>query len=973
MKQIEEVSAYEVLEKRELPDIGSVGYLCRHKKTGARVALLSNNDENKVFYIGFRTPPKDSTGVAHILEHSVLCGSRDFPVKDPFIELLKGSLNTFLNAITYPDKTLYPVASCNDKDFQNLIHVYLDAVFYPRIYENEAIFRQEGWHYELDEETGELTYNGVVYNEMKGAYSSPEDVLDREIMNSLYPHTTYGYESGGDPEVIPELTYEQFLLFHRTYYHPSNSYLYLYGDMDMAQKLEWIDREYLAHFDALPVDSQVELEPAFQEPVERVREFPINPGEDVADNTFFAYNLSVADSLDRELYVAMQVLDYALCSAPGAPLKQALVDRGLGKDVHSSYDRSIRQPVFSVIAKGVESDRQQEFLEVVKQVLAQLAEGGLDKKALLAGINFYEFKYREADFGSTPKGLMFGIQMLDSWLYDESRPFWHLEENAVFGFLREKVEQGYFEGLLKRYFLENTHASFVVLKPVEGLLERREEALREALAQKKRDMDEEKLQEIRRTFADLNRFRDTPDDPEELAKIPMLSREDIKAEAEKLVYEKTSLQGTPALYHNLETNGVGYLRLIFQCRDIPGKYYPYMGLLKGCLFLLNTRHYTYGDLFNEINLYTGGMSAVNNVYGRADDPDGYTLTLEVKAKALSPYLGKAVELLEEVLLTSDFEDTKRLKEILEEGRSQMQDQMAARGAVVAMGRAGAYTSVPGAVSEAVTGIAFYREIARDAAEFESRKEQIVENLKALSRMIFRPENLMVDFVGEKAAFAGLEGPVGRLKAKLYTEPVERTFYEPSFSCTREGFLTSAQVQYVCQAGNFLKKGLPYRGELKVLRVMLEYEYLWVNVRVRGGAYGCACGFGRSGDSYFASYEDPNLGKTLEVYGQAADFVRDFQADERVMTQYILGAISGMDAPLTPAAKGLRALSAYMMGVTDEQLQRERDEVLAADPEKIRSLAAYVDAFLEDGCLCVVGNAQKLKREKKLFDRMENLF
>ena len=343
MKKVEELSAYQVLEKREIPDIGSVSYLVRHKKTGARLALLSNDDDNKVFYIGFRTPPKDSTGVAHILEHSVLCGSRVFPVKDPFVELVKGSMNTFLNAMTYSDKTLYPVASCNDKDFQNLMHVYLDAVFYPNIYREEAIFRQEGWHYELDGETGELSYNGVVYNEMKGAFSDPNDVLIREICSSLYPHTTYGCESGGDPEEIPALTYEQFLEFHRTYYHPSNSYIYLYGDMDMAEKLEFIDGHYLSAFDPIQVDSQVGIEPAFEKPHRKVREYPISKGEDVEENTFLSWNLSVADSLDRERYIAMQILDYALCSAPGAPLKQALVEKGLGRDVFSISENGIRQ------------------------------------------------------------------------------------------------------------------------------------------------------------------------------------------------------------------------------------------------------------------------------------------------------------------------------------------------------------------------------------------------------------------------------------------------------------------------------------------------------------------------------------------------------------------------------------------------------------------------------------------------------
>ena len=973
MKKVEELSAYQVLEKREIADIRSVSYLVRHKKTGARLALLSNDDDNKVFYIGFRTPPKDSTGVAHILEHSVLCGSREFPVKDPFVELVKGSLNTFLNAMTYPDKTIYPVASCNDKDFQNLMHVYLDAVFYPNIYQKEAIFRQEGWHYELDEENGELTYNGVVYNEMKGAFSSPDDVEYREILNSLYPHTTYGCESGGDPDAIPELTYEQFLDFHRTYYHPSNSYIYLYGDMDMAEKLEFIDKHYLSAFDALLVDSQVGTEPAFKEPVRKVREYPINPGEDVEENTFLAWNLSVADSLDRELYIAMQILDYALCSAPGAPLKQALVDKGLGRDVYSIYENGIKQPFFSVVSKGVDSEREQEFLEVIRQVLTGIAEKGFDEKALLAGINYYEFKYREADFGSTPKGLMYGIQALDSWLYDDSKPFVHIEANATFAALREKVKEGYFEGLIRKYLLENPHASVVVLKPVEGLGERQEAALKEKLAQKKERMDEGELQKIRDTVQALNEFRETEDTPEDLAKLPMLTRSDIKTEAAKLVNRETKLGDTFTLYHDLPTNGIGYLRLIFKCNDIPGEYFPYLGLLKGCMGLLNTEHYSYGDLFNEMNLVTGGMAAVNNVYGDIHDPDSYTATLELKTKVLYGNMEKAVELLEEVLLTSDYSDTKRLKEILAEGKSRMQSQMTSAGHMVAAGRAAAYSSQAAAASEEISGIAFYRLVAGIDADFEKQKDKLTEKLKELSRMVFRPENLMVDFVGEEKALKSLEGPIIRLKEKLYRSPVEKASWKPSAERLNEGFMTSAQIQYVCRAGNFLRKNLPYRGDLKVLKVMMGYEYLWMNVRVKGGAYGCMCGFGRAGDCYFTSYRDPNLEKTVEVYEQASAFVKGFEADERTMTQYIIGAISELDMPMNPAAKGLRSLSAYMTGITDEMLQKERDQVLSADQESIRQLGEYIDAFMDEDCLCVVGNAQKIKGDEKLFYHIENLF
>ncbi|MDY6104452.1 MAG: insulinase family protein, partial [Acetatifactor sp.] len=497
--KIEELTAYEVLEKRRIDDIDSESWLLRHKKTGARVALLENNDDNKVFYIGFRTPPKDSTGVAHIIEHSVLCGSEHFPVKDPFVELVKGSLNTFLNAMTYPDKTVYPVASTNDKDFSNLVHVYLDAVFRPNIYRNPSIFRQEGWHYELSEE-GELSVNGVVYNEMKGAFSAPDDVLAREIMRSLYPDTTYGFESGGDPEVIPELTYEDFLNFHKTYYHPSNSYIYLYGKMDMAEKLAFLDEEYLSGYESLDVNSEIDVQGTFAEPGCIVREYPVDEGEKEEESAYLSVNYSIGDNLDRELYVAFQVIDFALGTATGAPLKEALINKGIGKEVYSSYDNGIMQPYFSIVAKDTSLSRKQEFLDTINEVLEKIVKEGFDKKTLLAAINYYEFKYREADFGSYPKGLMYGLQMLDSWIYDSSKPFIHIEANDTFRILRERVETGYFEELVDRYLCKNTHQSQVMLKPKQGMAEEMDEKLRVRLAEKKAGMTEEELQEIRDTF-----------------------------------------------------------------------------------------------------------------------------------------------------------------------------------------------------------------------------------------------------------------------------------------------------------------------------------------------------------------------------------------------------------------------------------------------------------------------------------------
>ncbi len=970
--KVEELTGYEVIEKREIADINSVTYLCRHKKTGARVALVSNDDDNKVFYIGFRTTPKDSTGVAHILEHSVLCGSKEFPIKDPFIELAKGSLNTFLNAVTYPDHTVYPVASCNDKDFQNLMHVYLDAVFYPNIYQNEAIFRQEGWHYELDE-NGELSYNGVVYNEMKGALSSPDSVLFQEITAALYPHTTYSCESGGDPKVIPELTYEQFLDFHRTYYHPSNSYIYLYGNMDMAEKLNFIDEHYLSAYDALKVDSEVNSEAPFDAPVRRVREFAVSEGENVDENTYLAWNLSVGDTLNRELYVAFQILDYVLCTVPGAPLKKALIDKGIGKDVYSMYDNDLKQPCFSVVAKGTSVDREGEFKDTIREVLEGIVRDGFDRKALLAAINHYEFKYREADFGSFPKGLMYGLSALSSWMYDDSKPFIHIEANATYAKLRQRVEEGYFEALVKKYLLDNTHAAMVILQPKEGLAKAEEESLKAVLAERKARLSETELGQIRNMMEALDAFRENEDTPENLARIPLLNREDMKREAAPLYNEERTLAGIPALYHNVFTNGIGYLRLIFSVKDVPAEYFPYIGILQNVFCHVDTEHYSYAELSNEINLATGEISVACNNYVNVQNPERDMTAMEISTKVLYGNLERAMELMEELILTSHVQDTKRLKEILAENNSRMQEYMLAAGHSVAITRALSYGDARYALNEELSGISQYRLTLALEKEYDDKKELLAQRLETLCRMIFRPENLLVDFTGDSKAFESLEPVVAKLKEKLYTCEVRKERYVPEVSKKNEGFMTPGQVQYVCRAGNFLKKGLPYRGALKVLSVMMGYEYLWTNIRVKGGAYGCMCGFGRTGDCYFVSYRDPNLGQTIDVYENAADFIENYDAGERTMTQYIIGTFSQLDMPLTAAGKGRRSREAYLRGITLDMIQKERDEVMDATPEDIRSLGAYIRAFMADDCLCVVGSEQKIKAEADKFMEIQNLF
>lgn len=972
--RIEDLSAYEVIKKDSIKDLGSEGWILRHKKSGARIALLSNDDENKVFTIGFKTPPADSTGVAHILEHSVLEGSKEFPVKDPFIELVKGSMNTFLNAMTYPDKTLYPVASCNDKDFANLMHVYLDAVFYPAIYKEPRIFYQEGWHYEMEDVRDELKLNGVVYNEMKGAFSSSDDALDREIVRGLFPDTVYANESGGDPDAIPDLTYEQFLAFHSRYYHPANSYIYLYGNMDMAERLIWMDEHYLSHFDKIDVDAQIGLQEPFAEPRETRKTYSITESEPMEHNTYLTCSIAAGDVLDREEYIAFQILDYALCSSQGAPLKQALLDAGIGEDVYSDYDSGTRQPYFSIVAKGAEESQKEEFLRVIEETLEKLSKGGLDKKRLLAGLNYYEFKYREADFGIYPAGLMYGLQMMDSWLYDDEKPFIHIEAGDTYAALRKKVDSRYFEELISEKLLNNPHRSVLVLAPERGLTARKDEELAKRLALYKESLSETELEKIVEQTRQLRAFQEEPDRPEDLAKIPLLAREDIRRKVEPVILEERCVGDTKLIYHSIPTNGISYFRLLFDVTDISSELFPYIGILKAAIGLVDTENYSYQELFTQTDLLTGGIVPVTNLYPNAKDLTQRRITFEVKGKAFDKNLQDAMALIEEMLIRSDYSDTKRLYEILAELKSRLQSSMMSAGHVVAGGRAVSYFSENAAIQEVLSGMDFYRLLEKICGDWEQEGKKTAEKLSELAKQIFCRENLMLDFISQdEAVYEQFRELAGGLKEKLPVKNAAGQPYRVETVRRNEGFLSSSQVQYVCRAGNFLKHGLPYTGALRILKGILGNDYLWNQVRVKGGAYGCMCSFGKNGDAWFVSYRDPNLAKTIEAFEAAPGWVEQFADDERAMTQAVIGTISEMDTPMNPAAKGLRSLSIYLTNQTEEQLQRERDEVLDATAQDIRALAAYIRAFLEDDCLCVVGNEKKIEEEKEKFFTLEQLY
>ena len=966
---MKDLQAYEVQKEEDLKGIKAKGYLLRHRKSGARVVYIENDDNNKVFSIGFRTPPSDSTGVPHIMEHSVLCGSRNFPAKDPFVELVKGSLNTFLNAMTYPDKTVYPVASCNDQDFQNLMHVYMDAVFYPNIYEHEEIFRQEGWSYQLDSAEDKLKYNGVVYNEMKGAFSSPEGVLDRVILNTLFPDTSYANESGGDPEVIPELTYEQFLDFHRKYYHPSNSYIYLYGDMDIEEKLHWLDQEYLGKYDREPVDSRIRFQEPFAEMQEKVIPYSIASEESEEDNTYLSYNKVVGTSLDKELYLAFQILDYALLSAPGAPLKKALTDAGIGKDIMGSYDNGIYQPIFSVIAKNANEEQKEEFIQVIEDVLRASVKNGIDTKAIEAGINYYEFRYREADFGNYPKGLMYGLQMMDSWLYDEEKPFIHIEALDTFEFLKKQIGTGYYEELIQKYLLDNPHGAIVIVTPEKGRTARMEAELEEKLQKYKESLTAEEVEAFVQKTQALEAYQSEPESEENLEKIPVLKREDISREIEPIINEEMTLAGVPVIFHEIETNGIGYVDVLFDMSLVEEQDLPYVGILQSVLGIIDTKRYDYGTLFNEINVNTGGISTSLELYNDVTNirEKAFKATFEIKGKALYGKLPVAFDMMREILMESKLNDGKRIREILAMLKSRLLMKFQSSGHVTAVLRAQSYASPAAKLKDMTNGIAFYETVSYIEEHFEEEKEKLSEKLIDLSKKLFCGDNMMLSYTAAREGLEGLEEMVEKLKNSLHTRTAEED-KRCVIHCEKknEGFKTASKVQYVAKAGNFIDLGVAYTGALQILKVIMSYDYLWQNIRVKGGAYGCMSNFNRIGEGYFVSYRDPNLKRTLDVYDGVVDYLKNFTVSERDMTKYIIGTMSGIDQPMTPASKGERSMNLYMNKVSAEMIREERNQILDAEQDDIRALYKVAKAVLQADQMCVIGGEDKIEEEKELF-------
>ncbi|MCR5824076.1 MAG: insulinase family protein [Lachnospiraceae bacterium] len=972
MEQFKNIPGYELIGIEELKDAKGTGLLFRHKKTGARIGVVKNNDENKVFSIGFKTPPKDSTGVAHITEHTVLCGSEKFPSKDPFIELVKGSLNTFLNAMTFSDKTMYPVASCNDKDFRNLEDVYLDAVFHPNLHKVDEIFKQEGWHYELENENDDIKINGVVYSEMKGVFSNPDSVAQRSITDVLFPDTEYGVESGGDPDVIPDLTIENYRAFHKTFYHPSNSYIWLYGDIDVEEQLTWMDKAYLSEFDKIEVDSSIKV----QKPYGTIKRFEkfYNVEEEREDGkgVYYSYNVLAGENTDLIKGLSFEVLDYCLFGAPGAPVKKALIDAGIGDEVFDYYDGGVLQPYFTVNVKNAKPGLTDKFVEVIRTALKKCADEGISQNTINAAINIQEFKYREADFGGYPKGLMYGITAMSTWLYNDNMVFDNMRMGEAYAELRKKVGTSWFEDIIREYFLDSKHGAVLTVLPKVGLNKEKSDALAKKLASYKASLSKDELKKLIDDTAKLKKYQSEPSSEEDTKKIPLLEISDIKKEGKDFNNEKILPYLGNVVWHDYDTNGIAYIRLGFKVDCLSSEELVYATLLNDSLAVVDTDKHGYGELNDEINMYTGGIHSNMDYYVDYNDYKKYTPFLFLNGSCLYGQIDKTFELMREIISGSKYNDVKRNKEIFLENKSGMESRLMGNGTAIASIRLRAYDSESGVFDDSVNGVGYYRGLKKIVEDYDKNADAVAEKIKEVAGKIFTRENLIVSIISDKdgadRCTKGIESIYDVLPSRKQAEALKLRV-----AVKNEGFKTPGTVQYVCRGGNFKKAGFDRSGVMNVLTSTLSYGYLWNEVRVKGGAYGAWMRLSMdSGFAYMGSYRDPNLRQTNEIFEKLPEYLEKFEADEREMTKAVIGTFGKIDSPLTPRQMGERAFNAYVCGRTFEDVMKERNEALNCTVQDLRNVAPLIRSILDQKLMCTIGSASAVDECKDLFKDVESI-
>ncbi len=964
-------NSFKVLQAEYVEEVHSDVYLLEHLQSGAHLLYLGNEDDNKVFSIAFRTPSRDDTGVAHILEHSALCGSRKYHLKEPFVELVKGSLNTFLNAMTYPDKTMYPVASRNDKDFRNLMDVYLDAVFYPLIYENKFTLRQEGWHYNLENAEDELTYNGVVYNEMKGVYSSPDALMENEAMKALFPDSPYRFESGGYPDAIPELTQEMFEDFHKTYYSPENSYIYLYGDMDIEATLAYLDEEYLSNFTKTgKVDSEIPMQAPFTRTKEVEAYYPVDAGEDCSAKTYHELSIVVGTATDVKTSMALRLLEGVLLESESSPLRRALMNAGIAQNISGSYVGSLLQPIFSIKASGSEPELRDKFVSAIYKNLQEITINGLDKKLLEAALNSTEFKMRESDFGAYPKGLIYGIGVMDNWLYG-GNPIEGMRYNKILKELREGLNTRYYEQLIEGYLLDNTHKVIVSLLPQPGKEETDRTIELEKMAATKATMSKEELEAYAADCAELHRRQATPDRPEDLASIPILERSDIRREIEKFHVEEEKLGDNTLLYVPAVTNKIAYFNWYFDITGVESRLLPYCYLLTDVLGKFNTTSFTYEELATNSIMYTGGILFNTRALSDANDADVYKIQFSLKAKALMENLPKLFDILKAVALESKLDDIKRFRELVAELKTDWDGNFFNRGQNVAIARLYGYCSAAARVNEQ-DHFSYYQFLKNLVDNFDEVGETVLAELRTLFGKVFQKNYYMFAYSCDDEL---------REEVRKYALDFTNLLPESDIAGkapdivplteVNEAITTAGKVQYVVAGGNFIKHGHKYTGAMRVLETILRYEYLWTKIRIQGGAYGATTRFDSNGLAIFASYRDPKLAESLQAYYDLPAWLEKEEFPARELDKYVIGTISGMDTPLTNTMRLDAVTTAWLKGITDEQRQQARDEVLDVTNEDLQALAPVIRDMLSDGYVCVVGGKQPIEANADKFNKILN--
>ncbi len=960
---------FRLLEESRIDEIQSLARVFYHEKSGARLMQLENDDNNKVFTIGFRTPPTDSTGVPHILEHCVLSGSRKYTTKEPFMDMVKGSLQTFINAMTFSDKTIYPVASRNEKDFFNLMDVYLDAVFYPKIYELEDIFMQEGWHHEIFNKEEKIRYKGVVYNEMKGAYSTPETILDENIGRSLFPDTTYQHSSGGNPDVIPELKYDDFLDFHKSLYHPSNSYIYLYGDGDLDSQLKHINEEYLSNFDKIQVDSKIDKQEAFDS-INHVNDYyPISKDDKDEDKTYLSLNFVMGEKADLKNTLSKDIISQILIGSEAAPLKKALLEEGLGEDIFT-MDIDGLQSGFGIVAKNTSKDKKDIFQEKVFATLNKLVEEGIDKDLIEASINIVEYNLREV-YKIPTKGIMFYMMAMDSWLYD-GNPMDTLRYGSVIKDLRQAIDTDYFEEYIRKNIIDNPHSSLVIIEPKKGLSDDKEKALEEELDDYKRSLSEEELEKLIQENEKLRSMQLSDDKEEDKATIPKLSRSDVNPEAEIIPQEISKEENTTILFQDIFTSKIAYLDLYFDTSMIKEEHIAHINLLSALLGKMDTKDKSYAKLSNDIYVNTGGINFSTTAFTNDNRDDKYSPKFRIMSKGIGDNIPNLMELIVEIITETKLDDGDRIREILLQMKSRMEMYIINSGNAVAAGRVSSYFSAYSNYMEKLGGLEYYWFISDLIANFDEEKEKLIENLKEVYETIFNENNLIVSFTGDKEDYKLIRENLHTIRDRINkekTSPAEYSFKEEKLN---EAILSNSNVQYVAKGYDFKKLGYEYDGSMIVLATILSGDYLHNRIRAQGGAYGAGISIHRSGRLTTHSYRDPNLSESLDVYNNMGDYIRNLELSGSDLNQYIIGSIARLEPAMTSHVKGQVATSRYISNISQEDIQKTRDQVLATSLETIKSYAPILDDTMKEDYLCVLGNESKIEANKSVFKNLVKL-